>query len=194
MIEFLVKFRGTDRENPNLEEEILANPQEIEWLIYNSIEAYKEIQQGQDFILKLPVDETLKLMDKHTNPISYLLGLVIEEHNPAKAMELEKPILTHELNQVLIYMAGIYGVDIELDKNGLIPARLLLTAIKKEFNLEDGETVPNPNGYEDINRKYETKTIYINDKLTDNREYFREYPNLIASEKYWSILEELAIK
>lgn len=44
------------------------------------------------------------------------------------------------------------------------------------------------------NRKYETKTIYINDKLTDNREYFREYPNLIASEKYWSILEELAIK
>ena len=194
IIEFLVKFRGTDRENPNLEEEILANPQEIEWLIYNSIEAYKEIQQGQDFILKLPVDETLKLMDKHTNPISYLLGLVIEEHNPAKAMELEKPILTHELNQVLIYMAGIYGVDIELDKNGLIPARLLLTAIKKEFNLEDGETVPNPNGYEDINRKYETKTIYINDKLTDNREYFREYPNLIASEKYWSILEELAIK
>ena len=109
-------------------------------------------------------------------------------------MELEKPILTHELNQVLIYMAGIYGVDIELDKNGLIPARLLLTAIKKEFNLEDGETVPNPSGFEDINRKYETKTIYINDKLTDNREYFREYPNLIASEKYWSILEEIAIK
>lgn len=194
IIEFLVKFRGTDKENPNLEEEILANPNEIEWLIYNSIEAYKEIQQGQDFILKLPIDETLKLMDKHTNPISYLLGLVIEEHNPAKALELDQPILTHELNQVLIYLAEVYGVDIELDKNGLIPARLLLTAIKKEFNLEDGETVPNPNGYEDITRKYETKTIYYKDSLSDETEYFREYPNLIANEKYWNILEELAKK
>ena len=194
IIEFLVKFRGTDKENPYLEKEILENPEEMEWLIYNSIEAYKEVKQGKDFILKLPIDETLKLMEKHTNPINYLLGLVIEEHNPTKAQEEDKPILTHELNQVLIYLSEIYGVDIELDKNGLIPSRLLLTAIKKEFNLEDGETVPNPNGYEDINRKYETKTIYINDKLTDNREYFREYPNLIASEKYWSILEELAIK
>ena len=197
IIEFLVRFRGTDKENPNLEEEILANPNEIEWLIYQSIEAYKEIQQGQDFILKLPVDETLKLMDKHTNPISYLLGLVIEEHNPAKAEELEKSILTHELNQVLIYMAGVYGVDIELDKNGLIPARLLLTAIKKEFNLEDGETVPITDSYgetKDINRKYETRTKYIRDSFSGDIDYYREYPNLIANEKYWSILEELAIK
>lgn len=30
IIEFLVKFRGTDRENPNLEEEILENPEELE--------------------------------------------------------------------------------------------------------------------------------------------------------------------
>ena len=192
IIEFLVKFRGTDKENPYLEEEILANPQEIEWLVYNSIEAFKEIEQSQDFILKLPIDETLKLMDKHTNPISYLLSLVIIEHNPAKAQETEKPILTHELNQVLIYLAGVYGVDIELDKKGLIPARLLLSAIKKEFNLEDGETVPNPDGYNDINRKYETRTIYIRDNLADEIEYYREYPNLIADEKYWKVLKELA--
>lgn len=56
-------------------------------------------------------------MDKHTNPISYLLGLVITEHNPAKANEIDKPVLTHELNKVLIYLSSIYGVDIELDKN-----------------------------------------------------------------------------
>ena len=197
IIEFLVGFRGTERENPNLEDEILANPNEIEWLIYNSIEAYKEIKQGQDFILKLPVDETLKLMDKHTNPISYLLGLVIVEHNPSKAEELEKPILTHELNQVLIKMAGIYGVDIELDKNGLIPPRLLSTAIKKEFNLEDGETIAQTDNYgetKEITREYKTRTKYIRDKLNKETEYYREYPNLIANNKYWSILEELANK
>lgn len=196
IIEFLVRFRGTDKENPNLEEEILENPQEIEWLIYNSIEAYKEIHQGQDFRLKLPVDETLKLMDKHTNPISYLLGLVIEEHNPAKAENLDKPILTHELNQVLIYLAGIYGVDIELDKNGLIPAKLLLTAIKKEFNLEDGETVIIMDKYEErkeITRKYESRTKYYKDSFSNETDYYREYPNLIANEKYWSIIEELSI-
>ena len=134
-------------------------------------------------------------MDKHTNPISYLLSLVIIEHNPAKAQETEKPILTHELNQVLIYLAGVYGVDIELDKKGLIPARLLLSAIKKEFNLEDGETVPITDNYgetKDISRKYETRTIYIRDNLADEIEYYREYPNLIADEKYWKVLKELA--
>lgn len=192
IIEFLVRFRGTEKENPNLEEEILANPEEIEWLIYNSIEAFKGITKSQDFILKLPNDETLKLMDKHTNPINYLLGLVITEHNPAKADEDPQPILTHELNKVLIYLAEVYGVDVELDKRGLIPAKLLLTAIKKEYNLEDGETVPNPNSYGDINRKYETKTIYMRDKINSKLDYYREYPNLIANEKYWSILKKLA--
>ncbi len=30
--------------------------------------------------------------------------------------------------------------------------------------------------------------------LTDETEYFREYPNLIANDKYWTILEELSNK
>lgn len=194
IIEFLVRFRGTDKENPNLEEEILANPQEMEWLIYQSIEAFKEVKQSKDFILKLDVEETLKLMDKHTNPISYLLGLVIEEHNPVKAQEMERPILTHELNRVLIKLAGVYGVDIELDKKRLIPARLLLTAIKREFSLEAGETVPITDSYgetKEVNRKYETRTIYYSDVFSDKTDYFREYPNLIANERYWKVLEEL---
>lgn len=38
-------------------------------------------------------------MDKHTNPINYLLSLVIDEHNPDKVDEIEdyQPIVASEL-------------------------------------------------------------------------------------------------
>lgn len=78
IIEFNVKFRGTDKEDPKLLNKILDNPEEIEWFIYESIQAYKEmVKNGEDFVLRKDGEETRKLVDKHQNPVNYVLNKLI---------------------------------------------------------------------------------------------------------------------
>lgn len=200
IIEFLVKFRDTINENPNLERDILSNDEEIEWLIYQSINEYSKIEDKQDFNLKLSANDTLKLMDKHTQPINYLLSLVIDEHNPDKIeyndADEYPPIVAAELNQVLVHLSKIYGVEIEVNKKGEIKPNVLLSAIKKEFDLYNGESVLTTddagNTYHKT-RPYTTQPQYA--KLRNNKtsigEYVRCYPNLIANETYYTILDEI---
>lgn len=193
IIEFLVKFRNTEKENPNLKNEILENPQELEWLIYNSIQEYNKIKSKKDFILKLPNEETTKLLEKHTHPINYLLGLIIEEHNPNRFKEEEHPpIIAKELNKVLTHLAIIYGVELDLNKNNEIPPRKLLSAIKKEFDLYEGETVQDNNSNY-IMREYITRPELVYNNETKKLDYLRCYPNLIAKPEYTEILNELGI-
>ena len=200
IIEFLKKFRDTPQENPNLERDILQNSEEIEWLIYQSIFEYSKITDKQDFNLKLSRNETIKLMDKHTQPINYLLSLVIEEHNPDKIDSDSDgkypPIVASELNQVLVYLSEKRGVEIEVNNKGEIKPNQLLTAIKKEFDLFDGESVLTVDDYGDTShktRKYTTQPQAV--KLRANKtsivDYVRCYPNLIANDKYYEALDEI---
>lgn len=192
IIEFLVKFRNTEKENPNLETEILENPQEIEWLIYNSIQEYNKIETKQDFILKLSNEETIKLLEKHTNPINYLVGLIIEEHNPERYKEQENttPIIASDLNKVLVYLSIIHGVELDLNKNHQIKPNQLLKAIKEEFNLIDGETVQQTNS-DYTTREYITRPELIYNENSNKADYIRCYPNLIAKPEYTEILKEI---
>lgn len=198
IIEFLKKFRDTPQENPNLESDILQNSEEIEWLIYQSIFEYSKIKDKQDFNLKLTADETIKLMDKHTQPINYLLSLVIDEHNPDKADSDDdyEPIVASELNQVLVYLSKKRGVEIEVNKKGEIKPNQLLTAIKKEFDLFDGESVLTVDEYGNTyhkKRQYTTQpqAVRLRGKKTSVVDYARCYPNLIANDKYYEALDEI---
>lgn len=188
IIEFNIKFRDTERENPNLESDILANPEELEWLIYESLKEYKQVRNKDDFILKLSPEETRKLTDKHTNPLQYLLSLVIDKHDPLE--EEQTPIIAKELNQVLIRLGEIEGVDLELNKKGLIPPRKLLTAIRLEYDLEHGEIVEDREG-NFTTREYITRTETAWDREANKYNGLRVYPNLIANSRYNDILEEI---
>lgn len=188
IIEFNIKFRDTERENPNLEADILAKPEELEWLIYESLKEYKQVRNKEDFILKLSPEETRKLTDKHTNPLQYLLSLVIEKHDPLE--EEKEPIIAKELNQVLIKLGELEGVDLELNKKGLIPPRKLLTAIRLEYDLEHGEIVEDKEG-NFITREYITRTETAWDREASSYNGLRVYPNLIANSRYRDILEEI---
>ncbi len=188
IIEFNIKFRGTERENPNLETDILNNPEELEWLIYESLKEYGKTSNKQDFILKLTPEETRKLTEKHTNPLQYLLSLVIDEHNPIE--EEETVIIANELNKVLIRLGEIEGVDIELNKQNKIPPRKLLNAIKQEYDLQQGEIIPDIEGnYK--NRDYTTRTQRLFDRESNKYAYLRVYPNLKAKKYYNELLEEI---
>ena len=188
IIEFNIKFRDTERENPNLETDILANPKELEWLIYESLKEYKKVRNKEDFILKLSPEETRKLTEKHTNPLQYLLSLVIDKHDPLE--EEQTPVIAKDLNKILIRLGELEGVDLELNKKNLIPPRKLLRAIKLEYDLEQGETIENDMGnYE--TREYITRTQTVFDNETLKYSVLRVYPNLIANPKYKELLKEI---
>lgn len=167
IIEFNVKFRGTDKENPNLLNEILEDPHEIEWFIFESIQAYKKmVESGKDFILRKDGEATRSLVDKHQNPLNYLLCQLIDEHNPDEANELGY-LYTNELNAAIRHLAEVEGIDLILNRKGLLSSKRLIEAIRYEFDLYDPY--------------YETRT----------HDGARYYPDLVPNMKYWDIVDEL---
>ena len=193
IIEFLVKFRGTPEQDPELEDKILSNPEEIEWLIYESIQAYKEMEEnGEQFILKITDEETKELIDKHTNPLNHLVRALIQKHDPLayetdKSLNPEfKPVIANDLANVTLHLANTLGLEIPLDRNNQISKRKLIGVIKTEFDIWDGEIIQDkedPNKF--ITRNYTTQPEKV------NGESKRVYPNLIANEMYFQILQEL---
>ena len=188
IIEFMIKFRGTDKQDPDLEKKILDNPEEIEWLIYESLEAYKEIHTQKDFILKMDENQTRELVDKHTNPINFLLQKLILKHDPEAvrddtefASDNHTYVVTDELLSIIIELSKDYGVDVPLGTNNRKDKNKLLRAVKDEFDLHDGEVIKvrdADGNYRDSVRQYKTQTQRINGTVK------RIYPNLIVTDLY----------
>ena len=155
MFEFLNKFRGTEKMNPNLLNEILADPEEIEWLIFNGIQAYKKmINNHSDFKARVDGEKARKLLGKHTDPISYVLPKLVKYSNDDTD---EEPILANELNQLIIFVAESNGMAINnLNTHGLIKPRILASEIRDIFEL-DNDWTPTPQYIRDLK---ESRTIY----------------------------------
>lgn len=188
VIEFMIKFRGTDKQDPDLEKKILDNPEEVEWLIYESLEAYKEIHTQKDFILKMDENQTRELVDKHTNPINFLLQKLILKHDvEASQSDIDFStytyIITDELLSIIIDLSKDYGVDVPLGTNKRKDKYKLLKAIKDEFDLHDGEFYIGSDGKE-YQRPYKTQTQRIDGVIK------RIYPNLMATDLYKEKLQK----
>lgn len=194
IIEFLVKFRGTPKQDPELEAKIIADPEEIEWLIYESVQAYKDKEANKEpFILKITDEETRELIDKHTNPLNHLVRQLIAKHDPL-AYETEKallrdrfkPVIANDLALALVHLANILGLDIPLDRNNQVSKRKLLSTIKTEFDLWEGELIRDKENQDKfIMRNYTTQPEKV------NKTSVRVYPNLIATHLYFQVLQEL---
>ena len=171
LFEFLNQFRGTEKVNLNLEEEILAEPDNMEWLIYNGIEAYRAMIQSSakkiDFKARVDEETTRKLLGKHTDPIPYILPKLVER---AYKKEDEDPIRTWELNELILFLAKKEGVSInKLDNKGRIQAKYLVETIRSYF---------------DFGPDWTTAT-YSGDKK------IRIYPNLCRTNEYCGFLSEM---
>ena len=85
IFEFLNKFRNTENQNEKLEEEILSNEEEMEFLIYKSIQAYKDmVENNRDFKARVTEDKTMELLGKHTDPITYILPKLVKYNKNAE--------------------------------------------------------------------------------------------------------------
>ena len=171
IFEFLNKFRGTKNQNENLEAEILDNTEEMEYLIYQSIQAYKEmVENKRDFKARITEAETMELLGKHTDPIPYILSKLIK-YNPKAEDDGEEYILPEELNKLVRFVSEKEGLNITgLNKKGLIKNNVLIGAIRREFNFDKEYTTVSK------------QCIY--NEYTNKMEYARIYPNICKTAEY----------
>lgn len=201
LIEFKRIFRNTDADVRNLAKLISESDADMEWLIYNSLEAYKEmVESDEDFILRLSEEETLELVYKHSKPLNYLISKLIAKHDKeAYETEVELSadavngetefvspyIVADELNRIVVYLSKNEGIQIPLDeKTGKASSRKLLNAIKDEFDLYE-YYIETANG---SSKKYSTVNKRINGKQQ------RVYPELIKTAEYNDLLSEMKAK
>ena len=188
IIEFNKLFRNTDNDIKDLADLIINSNPDMEWLIYHSLEAYKEmVESKKGFKLKLSDEKTKELMYKHSKPVNYLVNKLILKHDK-NAFDTEvklykesangettfsKPyILTGELNELIVYYAKKDGVEIPLsEKTGKVDGRILTKAIRDEFDLHEY--------YLDDGNKYSSRQDRI-----DGGNNVRYYPELIKSDLY----------
>ncbi len=174
IIEFNVKFRGEDGEDPDLLKKILSDPEEIEWFIYESLTEYKNmIENGEDFLLRKEGKETRDLVNKHQTPLNYLFreiidGFSYQNWNIAKNDDSDEQVVddyyvyTGDLKQKIISLAKTKGIDLDLNSKGDISNKRMLKVIRNEFDLYESS------------KTYETATH-------DGRRY---YPHLIPKAEY----------
>lgn len=163
IIEFNVKFRGTEKENPHLLDDIISNPEEIEWFIYKSLKAYEEMEDNKkDFILR-EGDNNKSLIIKHQKPIQHILSKLISKYDVYEG----ENIPTNELNKAILYKSNEEGIEIATNDNNLIGSKKLINAIRSQFDLWDM-------GY-----------------ITESSNGERNYPGLVKTEEYNKIVEEL---
>ena len=178
IFEFLNKFRGTENQNENLEAEILDNTEEMEYLIYQSIQAYKEmVENKRDFKARITEAETMELLGKHTDPIPYILSKLVK-YNPKAEDDGEDYILPDELNKLVRFVSEKEGLNITgLNKKGLIKNNVLIGAIRREFNFDKEYTTVSK------------QCIY--NEYTNKMEYARVYPNICKTAEYDIYLNEM---
>lgn len=178
LFEFLNRFRGTDKQDAKLEDKILANDSEMEWLLYNGIEAYKKmIMEGRDFKARISEVKTRELLGKHTDPIAYIIPKLVK-YTDMDLTGTEDTIKTDELNKLIIFVAKKEGLNItNLDKKGRISSKTLLKEIRSEF---------------DLDKHYTTDSIKEYDN--GNRKSVRIYPHLYKSENYNHYLEQMELE
>ena len=178
LFEFKNRFRGTDKQNKNLEKEILEDPEEMQWLIYNGIEAYKKmVETDKDFIARANENTTLELLGKHSDPISHILEkLVVYDskkcYNEDDEKEIEDPIVAKELKELILFVAEKEGIAIDhIDKNGMIESKYLVNKIRKFLD----------------NDEWSSKYLYV--AYLGKSETI--YPCLRKTDKYYEYLEQM---
>ena len=194
IIEFQVSFTKTGKANPNLEKEILSDDEEIEWLIYQSLQAYKEMEEAEsDFIFKIGEEETKELIEKHTHPLNHIVSELILKHDP-EAYDTDKemkpaefiPVFTDDLVDAILYVSDRDGIDVPVDKHGRINKTTLVNVIRDEFDLHDGEIVKDKQtGSYRILRDYKARNVRWQGRNA------KAYPNLIPKKQYREILDSI---
>lgn len=179
LISFEHSFRNTDEQKPNLGRDIMNSDGDMEWLIYQSIEAYKnKVESNSPFALKMSAEETREFRERNTNPIySMLRALInkvdIESYKEDTNTNMYQFVYVDDLRFVLEKYAYDNGIPFDLP-----PERSpkIMNAIRAEYDMIDG--------YDEFGTIYRT----MQRRVKGIRK--RYFPFLYMTEEYYEILRK----
>ena len=198
VVEFKNFFRNTTNDIKGLADILINSTDDMEWLIYHGLEAYKEmVESNEDFELRLSENKTAEILYKHSKPLHYLIDMLISKHDKTaydtEIAEYEtdsnnqsiftRPyIVANEFRDVIMYLAEKEGVQLKLEnKSNKVNPTKVLDAIRDEFDLHD-YYLTTRNG---SHKKYTAIPKRIGGTVK------KIYPELIKTEYYRELLEEM---
>ena len=179
LISFEHSFRNTKEQKPNLGRDIINSDSDMEWLIYHSIEAYKEkIESNEPFALKMSAEETREFRERNTNPIySMLRALILKVDIEAYEKDIDNGMYQFVYVDDLRYALDRYAYDKGIPFDLPAPrSPKIINAIRAEYDMIDG--------YDDYGSIYRTKTNRVKGVKK------RYFPFLYMNEEYYEIIKK----
>lgn len=182
IFEFPNKFRKTEKVRKDLFKEIVSNAEEIEWLIYHGIEAYRKMVKGkEDFKARVSEIRAREILNKHTEPIAFILPKLIKEYNPQSVQDGEELIFKDELEQLIRFVARKEGLAMpNLDNDGKIKDKVLINKIRDVFDLHEVKML----------NSEEKWTTRLGDN-SRNGQRQRYYPFLVKTSEFEPLFKEM---
>ena len=171
LIEFKRSFRNTKEQKKNLLTDIINDNDNIEWLIYNSLQAYDNlISNGHNFILRRSYENNLNLYNKHSNPLKWIINelFIFDMDNINIKDYADYDLINYyylsvdEVKETIKNYADNNGLDISEDNN--ITTKQLTNTIKSTFDLwslKDNYGID----YKPIQKQRDYRRFYIYENL-----------------------------
>ena len=163
IIEFKHGFRNSPNKISKLDKKILSNPEEIEWFIYHSLEAWKKFN-GQ-FQIKGSVKDTETQVIYNNNPIIPFLETYTQDYSNDVPDKLgyvvpSKPVEVIEFELEVKEYCDREGYNLETTKTGKLKQNLVTEAMETVYDTN----FPKTRGGRDIKRAYIYDGLYWKDK------------------------------
>ena len=182
IVPFEHSFRGTSKQIKNLDGLIISSKEDIEWLIYHSIMAYRKmVANHQRFALKMDASQTDELYDRMSRPLHYILLDLFKGIDPDTEEEYDVVVVSDAIKVIELY-ASETGKSLSLGKGNKTKSRKILSTLRYAFEVEDGYYIEDGftfvTSYNSILKKLNGKPVRI-------------YPYLVPTETYTEYLGKL---
>ena len=182
IVPFEHSFRGTSKQIKNLDGLIISSKEDIEWLIYHSIMAYRKmVAYHQGFRLKMDANKTDELYDRMSRPLHYILLDLFKGIEPDTEEEYDEVVVSDAIKVIELY-AKETGKSLSLGKNNAVKGRKILSTLRYAFEVQDGYYIDD--GFTFIN-SYGSKLVKRNKKPIS------VYPYLVPTKTYTEYLNKI---
>lgn len=149
IVEFKHSFRNTDDQIMDLDEKIINNEHDMQWLLYGALEAYANFCYSHEnrFLLQNTPEVTRHALEKHSDPLAWCISEMISHYEEPEEDDYDHKISDYrmavdDLITMIINYAEEEGIDLPLSKSGKITGRRLNPAIRRSLDIDDKEFSP----------------------------------------------------
>ena len=177
IIEFPKRFRNTDEQIKGLDDKIIESKEDMEWLIYQSLQAHKTMcKENKDFAIRLSEEETRKRVVANNNPLIPAIDALVDFNDEFGIMGTSCYIIADEFKEILDLWIKENGLNVIHDKTGTINNKAIINSIKTNFDIWDETWQVKEDDIKELH--------YTTNRKTVNGKQQRVFPFLEKTEEY----------